>query len=60
MSLFNDYIEEGLDTCKFVKDGMEYTAIIKKVSDNSLLVKQFKRPTGKMFFRTVYKIHLNT
>jgi len=34
MSLFNGYIEEGLDTCKYVKDGMEYTAIIKKVSDN--------------------------
>ena len=51
MSLFNDYIEEGLDTCKFVKDGMEYTAIIKKVSDNSLLVKPIQKTNWKDVFQ---------
>ena len=51
MSLFNDYIEEGLDTCKFVKDGMEYTAIIDKVSDNSLLVKPIQKTNWKDVFQ---------
>ena len=51
MSLFNDYIEEGLDTCKFVKDGMEYTAIIDKASDNSLLVKPIQKTNWKDVFQ---------
>jgi len=49
--MFDNYIEEGLDDCKFVIDGLEYIAIIEKIGKNHLIVKPLQR-TGKGVWET--------
>ena len=49
--MFGGYIEEGLDPCKYVKDGMEYTAIIQKVNNECLLVKPIQMTNWKDVFK---------
>ena len=49
--MFDGYIEEGLDTCKYVKDGMEYTAIVEKVNNECLLVKPIQMTNWKDVFK---------
>ena len=45
--MFGGYIEEGLETCKYVKDGMEYTAIVVKINNEGLLVNPIHRTNWK-------------
>ena len=55
MEGLRDYIEVGLDTCKFTDNELTVTAIIKAVSANSLTVKPISR-MGK----NVYESNLDT
>ena len=55
MEGLRDYIEVGLDTCQFTDNELRYTAIVYKVSDDSLTVKPISR-MGK----TVYENNLDT
>ena len=45
------YIEINNDTCKYIKDGLTYTAIIKEVTPHHLAVKTNK--TG-LFLKSSY------
>jgi len=46
----DDYIELGLDDCKFIINGYEYTAIIKEVTDTHLVVKPVQKTNWKDTF----------
>ena len=50
--LFDNYIEVGLDTCKFKIHGVEYTAIVYEVNNDHLVVKPISRTNYKDIYET--------
>jgi hypothetical protein len=55
-TLFDDYIEVNMDTCKFQKDGFDYTAIVKEVGNDHLVVK----PISRTNYKDIYENNLDT
>tara|TARA_R110002126_G_scaffold218179_1_gene363902 strand:- start:1 stop:324 length:324 start_codon:yes stop_codon:yes gene_type:complete len=47
VDMFGNYIEEGLDDCRYIIDGWEYTAIIYEVNEDHLVVKPISRTNRK-------------
>jgi|TARA_B100001093_G_scaffold502329_1_gene555179 hypothetical protein len=55
-TLFDNYIEVDMDTCKYQKDGFEYTAIVKEVGNDYLMVK----PLSRTNFKDIYENNFDT
>ena len=54
--LFDNYIEVDMDTCKFKIHSVEYTAIVKEVHNDHLVVK----PISRTNYKDIYETNLDT
>tara|TARA_R110000824_G_scaffold394268_1_gene593927 strand:- start:25 stop:339 length:315 start_codon:yes stop_codon:yes gene_type:complete len=50
--MFNDYIEVGFDLCQFKINGYDYSAIIKEVNEDHLVVAPIQRTNWKDIHET--------
>ena len=54
--LFDNYIEVDMDTCKFKIHSVEYTAIVKEVHNDHLVVK----PISRTNYKDIYETNMDT